>query len=123
MDQPALSAKKRVEEEVLNVIIDGLNSGEMAVEQARQAAKDTLSTVGKIEAHEESILEFYKNLAQKFPVFEILYTKVKDEIIRSREISQYRQALTAIDAGDLDSAHQIAKSALVQSAYEAKDVK
>ena len=117
-----LSAKARVEKEIVNVIIDGLNSGEMTVEAARQAARDTLATVNKIEEHEDSILKFYKNLSEKYPVFEILYTRVKDEIIKSREISQYRQALSAIDAGDMSGAHEIAKSAISQTAHEAKDV-
>lgn len=120
MDEIVLSAKKRVEKEVFEAIIDGLNSGEMTVEQARQAAKETLATVNQIEAHEDSILEFYKNLALKYPVFEILKNKVQDEIIRSREISHYRKALSAIDAGDIDSAHQIAKSALSETAHETK---
>lgn len=133
MDQPAtavpivnqkiaISPRNRVARDVLDVIIDGLNSGEMPLAQAQQAARETLATIDKIEKHEESILDFYKNLAQKYPVFEILYTRVKDEIIKSREISQYRQALSAIDSGDLASAHEIAKSALTQTAHEAKDV-
>ena len=117
----ALSAKSRVEKEVVDVIIDGLNSGDMTVEQAQQAARDTLTTVEKIEEHEDSIVNFYKNLSDKYPVFKILYTKVKSEIIKSREISQYRQALTAIDAGNFDNAHQIAKTALVQTAHETKN--
>ena len=117
MDQ--LSAKARVEKEIVNVIIDGLNSGEMTVEAARQAARDTLATVNKIEEHEDSILEFYKNLSEKYPVFEILYTKVKSEIIRSREMSDWRRALTAIDTGDINGAHAIVKSAISQSANEA----
>lgn len=130
MDQPAVSAKNkqsfstnRVAKEVLDVIIDGLNSGEMPLAQAQQAARETLATISKIEKHEESILDFYKNLSEKYPVFEILYTRVKSEIIKSRELSHYHRALSAIDAGDFVSAHQIAKTALSQTAHETKDVR
>lgn len=120
MPASTLSAKYRVEKEIVDAIVDGLNSGEMTVEQAQLAARDTLATVGEIEQHEDSILNFYKNLSDKYPVFKILYTKVKAEIIKSREISQYRQALGAIDAGNFDSAHQIAKNALGKTAHETK---
>ena len=123
MEAKSLSVKDRVAKEVLDVIIDGLNSSEMPLPQAQQAARETLAAISKIEKHEESILEFYKNLSEKYPVFEILYTRVADEIIKSREMSHYQRALSAIDAGDLDSAHEIAKTALVQTAHEAKDVK
>lgn len=120
MSTSTLSAKTRVEKEVVDAIVDGLNSGEMTVEQSQQAARDTLAAIGAIEQHEDSILNFYKNLSDKYPVFKILYTKVKAEIIKSREISQYRQALGAIDAGNFDSAHQIAKAALGETAHETK---
>ncbi len=119
--QTALSGKKRVEKEVFETIIDGLNSGDITVDQAKQAAKETLAAVSKIEAHEDSILEFYTNLAKNHPIFEILKNKVQDEIIRSREMSHYKQALSAIDQGDLASAHKIAAGALLQTAHETKN--
>lgn len=115
-----LSGKKRVEKEVFETIIDGLNSGDLTIEQARQAAKETLATVSKIESHEDSILQFYTGLAKTHPIFEILKNKVQDEIIRSRELSHYKQALTAIDQGDVATAHKIAQSALLQTAHETK---
>ena len=119
MAQNVLSAKQRVEKEVLDAIIDGLNSGELTVEQAQSAAKDTLATLNKIDEHENSLLEFYKNLAAKHEIFALLYTKVKDEIIRSREMSDWRKALSAIDAGDINGAHAIVKTAISQSSHEA----
>lgn len=118
MVQPALSLKTRIEKEVLEVIIDGLNSGELTVESARQAAKEILATLEKIEKHEESIAEFYKNLAQKYPVFNLLYTRFNAEIVKSKELSAHRQALAAIDAGNIDEAHKIASTAINQSAHE-----
>src|SRR3989344_1037970 len=119
MDQPALSAKARVEKEVLDTIIDGLNSGQLTIELARQAARETLNALGEIEKHEESIADFYKNLASKYPVFNILYTRVKDEIVKSKELSAHRQAFAAIDAGNIEEAHKIASIAINQSAHEA----
>ena len=118
MDQPALSVKARIEKEVLEVIIDGLNSGELTVENARQAAKEVLATLEKIDKHEESIAQFYKNLAQKYPVFNLLYTRINAEIVKSKELSAHRQALAAIDAGNIDEAHKIAQMAINQSAHE-----
>ena len=118
MDQPALSDKARIEKEVLEVIIDGLNSGELTVESARQAAKEVLATLEKIDKHEESIAQFYKNLAQKYPVFNLLYTRINAEIVKSKELSAHRQALAAIDAGKIEEAHKIASMAINQSAHE-----
>lgn len=118
-----LSAKNRVEKDVLGVIIDGLNSGDLPIDQAQQAAKETLATISRIEQHEDSILDFYKKLADKYPVFKILYTRNKDEVIRSRELSDYRKALSALDAGDVAQAHQIVKSAISQTADETVNVK
>lgn len=122
MDQPASSLKSRVEKEVLEVIIDGLNSGDLTVEKAQEVARETLATCDKIEKHEESIAQFYKELASKYPVFNILYTKVKDEILKSKELTAYRAALNAIDTGNLDEAHRIASSTISQSAHEATNV-
>ena len=118
MVQPALSLKARIEKEVLEVIIDGLNSGDLTVESARQAAKEILATLEKIDKHEESIAQFYKNLAQKYPVFNLLYTRINAEIVKSKELSAHRQALAAIDAGNIDEAHKIASMAINQSAHE-----
>ena len=118
MDQPALSAKARIEKEVLEVIIDGLNSGELTVENAKQAAGEVLATLEKIDQHEESVARFYKSLAQKYPIFNLLYTRIKSEIIKSKELSAHRQALAAIDAGNIEEAHKIASGAINQSAHE-----
>ncbi|KKR49379.1 MAG: hypothetical protein UX79_C0031G0008 [candidate division WWE3 bacterium GW2011_GWB1_47_11] len=121
MVQPAISLKTRIEKEVLEVIIDGLNSGELTVESARQAAKEVLATLEKIDKHEESIAQFYKNLAQKYPVFNLLYTRINAEIVKSKELSAHRQALAAIDAGNIDEAHKIAQMAINQSAHESNN--
>ena len=121
MVQPALSAKARIEKEVLEVIIDGLNSGDLTVESARQAAKEVLATLEKIDKHEESIAQFYKNLAEKYPVFNLLYTRINAEIVKSKELSAHRQALAAIDAGNIDEAHKIAQMAINQSANESNN--
>lgn len=118
MDQPALSVKARIEKEVLEVIIDGLNSGDLTVESARQAAKEVLATLEKIDKHEESIAAFYKNLAKKYPVFNLLYTRINAEIVKSKELSAHRQALVALDAGNIDQAHEIAKGAIESSVHE-----
>ncbi|OGD84970.1 hypothetical protein A2165_04580 [Candidatus Curtissbacteria bacterium RBG_13_40_7] len=130
MDQPAairnssvntglaISAKKRVEKQVLEVIIDGLNSGELTVEKAQEAARDTLAIVEKIEESEQSILNFYEDLSQKHPIFKLLYTQAKDQLTRSKEISAYNQALKAIDNGDVGIAHKIVTGAISQTAHE-----
>ena len=123
MDQSALSAKKKVEKEVLEVIIKNLNSGTLSVEMAREAAKLTLSEVERIEKHEETVADFYKNLSTKYPIFNILYTKIKGELATSRELSAHRLALAAIDSGKIDEAHKIAQSAIVQTANETTSTK
>ncbi|MEX2028262.1 MAG: hypothetical protein WD988_02070 [Candidatus Curtissbacteria bacterium] len=122
MQPDSVSAKKRVEKEVLDAIINGLNSGKLPLEEAQLAARETLATLEKIDKHEETIEEFYRNLAEKYPPFQILYTKVKDELTRSREVSAYRQALSAIDEGQIDQAHQIAKGALEATANETANI-
>lgn len=125
MGQPAnaspLSAKGRVEKEVLELLIDGLNSGELTVDSAKAAARETLATLEKLDAHEETLAEFYKNLAEKYPIFAELYDKVNSEIVKTKEFSAYRQALSAIHNGELEKAHAIAKGAIVATAHESNN--
>lgn len=135
MDQPAkstipiansgvaLSAKKRVEKEVLETIMDGLGGGEIDSQKAQDIARETLATLKMLDEHEESIEKFYQNLAAKYPIFNLLYTKIKDERFRSREVSAHQQALSAIDEGNIDEARKIATGAILQTANEATDAK
>ena len=119
MVQPVLSAKARIEKEVLRTIIDGLNSGELTAENAQAVAKDTLSTLQNVDQHEESILKFYKELSQKHPLFKILYTRINAEIVKARELSAHRNALVALDIGNIDEAKKIATGAMEATAHEA----
>lgn len=122
MGQPAnavaLSAKGRVEKEVLELLIDGLNSGELTVDKAREAARETLATLEKLDTHEETLAEFYKNLSEKYPIFAELYDRVKSDVVKAKEFSAYRQAITAIHTGEIDKAHAIANNAIVATAHE-----
>ena len=113
MNQSVLSAKKRVEKEVLDTIIDGLNSGEIDSQKAQEIAKETLATLKMLDEHEESIEIFYKNLSDKHPIFKSVYTRVRAEIVKARELSAHRKALLAIIAGatggvDMAESHVIA---------------
>ena len=119
MDQPALSVKARIEKEVLGTIIDGLNSGELTAENAQVVAKDTLAALQKIDKHEESILKFYKDLSDKHPLFKILYTRINAEVVKARELSAHRNALVALDIGNIDEAKKIATGAMEATAHEA----
>ena len=121
MNQPESVAKERVEKEVLEVIIKNLYSGGIKVEEARLVARETLAQIEKIEKQEESIIDFYKDLSEKFPAFKVLYTKIKGELALPRELSAHRQALAAIHSGDIDRANKIAQTALVQTAHETLD--
>lgn len=118
-----ISAKTRVEKEVLDEIIDGLNSGKMSLEVARDAARETLMTVDKIEKHEDSILDFYNRLSQKHKDFKILFIKAKSEILSAREVTAYKQALSAVNSGDIATARKIADSAIENSANETTNTK
>ena len=119
MVQPALSGKARIEKEVLGTIIDGLNSGELTAENAQVVAKDTLAALQKIDKHEESILKFYKDLSDKHPLFKILYTRINAEVVKARELSAHRNALVALDIGNIDEAKKIATGAMEATAHEA----
>ena len=126
MDQPvtanfpvgALSAKKRVEKEVLDAIIDGLTAGEIDSAKAQDIAKETLATLKILDEHEESLEKFYKNLSDKYDIFKILYTNVRADIVKAKELSAHRKALAAIDAGDLEGARAIATTAISGTANE-----
>ena len=118
MNSSPISLRDKIEREVLNEIIDGLNSGSLSSIKAQEASKKALEALKKIDSHEESILNFYHELAQLDPVFEILYTKAKGEILMSREVSDYKKALNAINLGRIDEAHSIAKSSIAQTANE-----
>jgi len=117
------SLKTQVQKEVLIEIIQGLTTKTMTLEEAQIIARETLAASDKIETHEESVIEFYKDLAQKHKRFENLYTKVKGDILRSREVTAYRDALSAIDSGNIDAAHKIAQTALNTTANETAIVK
>lgn len=122
MDEKPLSAKDRVAKEVLDEIIDGLNSGTLPLEKAQEVARLTLATLDKIEKHEDAIIDFYKQLAEKYENFKILYTKINAEILRSREISAYRSALAAIDSGRIEEAKDIVEAAIAQTANETTNI-
>lgn len=113
-----LPLRERIAREVVGVIIDALNSGDLPLEKAKAAAGETLTTLDKIEKHEETVAEFYKSLAKKYPVFNVLYTKIISDMAKSKEMSAYKEALAAIESGDVKGAHQIASSAISQSAHE-----
>lgn len=121
MNKSQISLKEKVEREVLEEVIDGLNSGNLPLETAREIARETLDTIKKIEAHEESVVDFYRKLSAMHPSFNILYTKVKGEILMNREMSDYRKALSAIGEGKIEEANAIVNSAIAQTANETTD--
>lgn len=134
MDQPAtatvpsdaasaaLSAKKRVEKDVLGAIMDGLSGGEIDSQKAQEIAKETLVTLKMLDEHEETLEKFYKNLSDKYDIFKILYTNVRADIAKAKELSAHRKALAAINAGDLEGARQIATTAILGTANENADL-
>jgi hypothetical protein len=117
------SPRKRVAKEVLDQITKGLESGDLTVEQARKIASETLTTLGEIEKHEDKILDFYKQLAESYPIFVLLYTRLKSEILKEREILEYKAALLAIASGNVVEANDILKAAIEQSANETTELK
>lgn len=118
MNKTQISLREKVEREVLNEVIDGLNAGSIPLEKAREIARETLAAIKRIEEHEESVLNFYQKLSKMHPAFNVLYSRVKGEIIMSREVSEYRKALLAIDQGKIKEAHAIVNSAIDQTANE-----
>lgn len=122
MDNKKLSAKDRVAREVLDEIIDGLNSGTLTLEKAQEVARLTLATLDKIEKHEDAIIDFYRELSERYENFKVLYTKIKEEILRSREITAYRNALVAIDSGRIEEAKDIVDRAIEETANETTNI-
>lgn len=122
MDNKILSARDRVASEVIAEIINGLNSGKMSLEEAQGAARLTLDTLNRIEKHEDTVIEFYKQLSGKYELFKILYTKIRDEIMRSREIVAWKNALEAIDSGRIEEAKDIVDMAIDQTANETTEL-
>ncbi len=122
MAEKALTVKDRVAKEVLDEIIDGLNAGTLTLEKAQEVARLTLAKLDEIEKHEDIVVEFYRQLAEKYENFKILYTKIKEEILRSREIVAWRNALVAIDAGRIEEAKDIVDAAIAQTSNEAVNV-
>jgi len=118
MDEPIVSLKSKVEREVVDQIIASLNNGSLKVEEAQQVAKETIATIDAVERQERSVVDFYQNLAEKHSQFEILYTKVKGDILRMHEESEYKKALSAINSGDMSGASLIAQGAIVKTANE-----
>lgn len=115
--------KKQVEKDVLSTIVGGLNSGELTADNAKEIAKETLATLSKIDEHEETVVDFYKNLSTKHPIFNFLYTRVRNDIAKSKEMSAHRMALVAIHEGRVDEAQKIASGAINKTANETADLK
>lgn len=123
MDKNTDTARTRVSKEVLEHLVKSLESGELTVEQARKIAGETLATLTEIEKHEEQILDFYKKLADDYPTFVLLYTRIKGEVIKAREILEYEAALKAIENGNTAQAQEILKVAIADTANETTDLK
>lgn len=118
MDKNADTARARVSKEVLDHLIKSLGSGELSVDQARKIATETLATLTVIEKHEGQILDFYKKLADDYPTFVLLYTRIKGEVLKAREILEYEAALKAIENGNTAQAQEILKTAIADTANE-----
>jgi len=123
VDKNTDTARTRVSKEVLEHLVKSLESGELTVEQARKIAGETLATLTEIEKHEEQILDFYKKLADDYPTFVLLYTRIKGEVIKAREILEYEAALKAIENGNTAQAQEILKVAIADTANETTDLK
>jgi len=123
VDKNTDTARTRVYKEVLEHLVKSLESGELTVEQARKIAGETLATLTEIEKHEEQILDFYKKLADDYPTFVLLYTRIKGEVIKAREILEYEAALKAIENGNTAQAQEILKVAIADTANETTDLK
>ena len=115
--------KKQVEKDVLSTIVGGLNSGELTADNAKEIAKETLATLSKIDEHEETVVDFYKNLSAKHAIFKFLYTRVRNDIAKSKEMSAHRMALVAIHEGRVDEAQKIARGSINKTANETADLK
>ena len=118
-----ISARRRVAKEVFDEIIKGLNSGTMSVEEARLIALETLAMLDEIEKHEDLILSFYEKMAEKYVPFKLLYTRIKGEILKAREIAEYKAALMAVEAGNVAEANEILKAAIAETASETTEFK
>lgn len=119
----AISERRRVADEVLDQLIKGLSSGQISVEQSRAIATETLAVLERIEEHEDLIMDYYKKMAEKYTVFKLLYTRIKSEILKAREIAQYKAALMAIEAGNVAEANEILKAAIADTANETTELK
>lgn len=116
------SARRRVAQEVLDQIIKGLQNGELTVEQSRAIATETLATLEAIEKHEDLILDFYRKLSETYPSFKLLYTRIRGEVLKARELLDWKAALMAVEAGNVPEATEILKTALQQTANETTEI-
>ncbi|MBI3341628.1 hypothetical protein HY024_00735 [Candidatus Curtissbacteria bacterium] len=116
------SARRRVAQDVSNELLKGLRSGSLTVEQAQAIAKETLATLAEIEKHEDMILSFYQKLAESYPTFKLLYTRLRGEILKAREIAEWKNALVAIESGNVAGATEILKDAIEETANETTEL-
>ena len=114
----SVSLKNKIEREVLDEIIESLGNGSLTVGEAQQIARETIATIDAVERHEKTIVDFYKGLSERHKQFEILYTKAKGDILRAHEETALKDALAAIEAGNVDNAHKIAQGAIEKTADE-----
>lgn len=123
MDKNSDTPRARVSKDILEHLVKSLENGDLTVDQARKIAADTLAALTVIEKQEEEVLDFYKKLADNYPTFVLLYTRIKGEVLKAREILEYEAALKAIESGDTAQAHEILKTAITDTANETIELK
>lgn len=123
MEENSNTPRSRVSKEVLEHLTKSLQNGDLTIDQARKIASETLATLAEIEKHEEQVLDFYKKLADNYPTFVLLYTRIKGEVLKAREILEYEAALKAIENGNTKQAQEILKTAIADTANETAELK
>ena len=110
--------QRAIEGDVLRIILDEAEKGILSLSEAQAAATMTLQNLAPVK-DQETILNFYAQLSRRFPIFELLYTRAKESLVKEEELAAYEEALKTIEAGDIKGARAVIDQALQKTAHEA----
>lgn len=95
---------------ILDVILLGLESGELEAYESSEIAEYVLGKVERLES-ERDVVGFYKELSELWPFLEVLMDETNKENQEKMEAEAAEGALTLLKHGKVDDALDLVKTA------------
>lgn len=106
--------KAKVEDSVVQIIINGLDKGLLAEKDLSEISNFVLKGVDSVKTREELIL-FSRNLSAKWPIFKNLETILEGATEDVKEDNAASQILKMAKNGNIDAAIDLAKNTMEET--------